>query len=571
MSLLRARESAIAPASAVPAAIAEVENLNISFPAGGEGRHVVRDVSFTLHPGRVLAFVGESGSGKSVTARALLGLVGDNAQVRHERLRILDHDYSNATQVDWRRIRGAGIGYVLQDALTSLDPLKTVGFEVGETVLEHRLKTKREIRSHVVDILGRVGIPDGERRYDEYPHQLSGGLRQRALIAAGIAAAPRILIADEPTTALDVSIQVQVLRLLKQSQEKGLAILLITHDLTVASTFADEILVFRQGEVVERGTAGDVLSRPRHAYTKALLQAIPGQQTRGKRLSPLPPLDLVRLRPPSASGGDGGDILEVRNLTKTFHSSTRHPRVAVDHVSFSLEYGRTLGIVGESGSGKSTVARIILGFEHADSGEVLIDGKPWSALPETKRRPRRHLVQLISQDPLGSFDPRHTVLRLLGDALGTLPAYRNTAKRDARSYELLELVGLERLHALRRPRELSGGQRQRVAIARALAVEPRLLVADEAVSALDVSIQAQILDVLRDIQKQLGLSILFISHDLGVVQHISDSVVVMKAGRVVEHGDVNAIFSSPKEPYTRELLNARHSLSHFRPAPVDAI
>lgn len=545
-------QSARAEESTGSAPIVSVRALNVHF--AGREHAAVRDVSFDLRAGRCVALVGESGSGKSVTARSLLGLAGRGARTTAEELRFGSVDLTRVRGRGWRRIRGGGIGLVHQDALVSLDPLRRIGDEVSEAL--GRLPGSRADRTaHIHSLLRRVGIPDPAMRARQYPHELSGGLRQRALIASAIAGAPRILIADEPTTALDVTVQAQILGLLAELKDDGTGILLVSHDLAVVSSIADEILVMNAGEVVERGTPEAILNAPQHPYTRRLLDAIPSEHRRGTRLSDAAAPAFEDRRRESTAEADAlpENALEVRGL----HKSYRAPGgviTALEDVSFRLRRGTTLGIVGESGSGKSTAAQVVLGTIEPDAGEVDLDGERWSGIPERDRRSRRPRIQSISQDPLSSFDPRYGVAAILDEAIATTSVAR--AARRARAEELLGQVGLSADVLGRRPLELSGGQRQRVAIAKALATDPEVIVCDEPVSALDVSVQAQVLDLLQDLQSQLGVSLLFISHDLGVIRHLAHDVVVMQHGRVVESGPADDIFARPAQPYTRELLAA---------------
>lgn len=570
-----------ATAAEVPAASApllSVRDLTIGF------EHVdgplVRGVSFDLHPGRCVALVGESGSGKSLTARTLVGLTGGGAQVTAQRL-TLSGDPSTGSRAagdtggdtaaldllrlsprEWRRVRGGRIGFVLQDALVSLDPLRRVGAEIDEALRLHTDLPRRARKERVHSLLAEAGVPAPELRARERPAQLSGGLRQRALIASALAAGPEVLIADEPTTALDATVQAEVLELLAQRRVAGQSLILISHDLAVVAELADEVLVMKAGEVVEQGTPEQILSSPEHPYTRALIQAIPGPHTRGRRLAGE---DDEKAREAAATmtaargpAGASAPVLEVRGASKSFRTPGGERRVAVDDVTFSLGRGEVLGIVGESGSGKSTTGRIVLGLEDLDGGHVRLLGEDWSSAPEARRRVLRHRLSVVWQDPLSSFDPRWSVRRILDDAIRAAERADEQSATGAESTveQLLEAVGLTSAVAERDPGTLSGGQRQRVAIARALAGSPDVLVLDEAVSALDVSIQAQILDLIRDLRVQRGLSCLFISHDLGVIAHLSDRVLVMKDGAVVEEGHPRAIFEDPQHPYTRTLVDS---------------
>jgi peptide/nickel transport system ATP-binding protein len=543
-----------------------VEDLRVSF-----GRaEVVKGISFTTRSGRCLAIVGESGSGKSVTARSLVGLAGAGATVQAGRIDLAgpgltSTDLTRQSDRSWRAIRGRRIGFILQDALVSLDQLRRVGDEVAEPLKLHRWGTKAARARKAVDLLASVGVPEPGMRARQRPYELSGGLRQRALIASAIALDPQLVVADEPTTALDVTIQAQVLDLLAESKDRGTSIILISHDLSVVARLADEVLVMRGGEVVEHGPVRQVLHQPRHEYTQALLDAIPSEHTRGTRL----------VRPPASDDSTAGHrsrtpidynkpVLEAVRISKVFRGPDKVDRTVVDDVSFELFAGETLGIVGESGSGKTTSARIALALLPPTSGEVRLGGQPWSALPPARRRPLRQRIGVIYQDPLSSFDPRWPTVRILTDALRTGPRPPSSkAEARARAVRLLEQVGLEERHLAAAPLHLSGGQRQRVSIARALAPEPEVIICDEPVSALDVSIQAQVLDLLTDLQDELGVSYLFISHDLGVIHHMSDRILVMKDGRMVESGTADEVFENPRDPYTRRLLTALPRL----PAP----
>jgi peptide/nickel transport system ATP-binding protein len=531
----------------------------------------------------------------------------------------------------WRRIRGRQIGLIVQDALVSLDPLRPIGREISDGLRLHTTLSVAQRRARVLELLDSVGMPDPASRIGQRSGELSGGLRQRALIAAGLSADPPVLIADEPTTALDATVQAQILSLLETVKARGTALLFISHDLAVVSRIADEVLVMRDGRVVESGSTDAVLRDPQHEYTRALLRAVPTGVPRHTRLS-VPPAnatpvtrpesgptgvdvpDSERIDAPSTSAGtevQSSPVLEVRGVSKAFPirgAGRGVERVAVDDVSLVLERGTTLGLVGESGSGKTTVARIVLGLTTPDAGTVELDGEAWAPLPERQRRARRSLLGAVYQDALSSFDPRLTVEQILTDALSGrrsaavragAPADELTrspgpseradtlidsargrrsagdrarttdphgersgwARPDASVAGLLDDVGLARTVLGRRPLELSGGQRQRVSIARALAADPAVLICDEPVSALDVSIQSQILDLFDELQQRHGLSYLFISHDLGVVQHMSDRIAVMKDGRIVEEGETATVFTSPAHPYTQALLAAAPRLT----------
>ncbi|WP_409241867.1 dipeptide ABC transporter ATP-binding protein [Bradyrhizobium sp. NC92] len=534
-----------------------VDSLCVSFGRDIPEGTAVRGVSFSLQTGRCLAIVGGSGSGKSVTSRAIVGLAGHRAHVHARQLTFAGTDLTALDDRSWRRVRGKEIGFVLQDALVALDPLRPVGKEIGEALRLHgAVASSEELERRVVALLELVGVPEAEVKARQLPHQLSGGQRQRALIAAALALDPRILIADEPTTALDVTVQAQVLGLLEETKVRGKALLMISHDLAVVSRIADEVLVMHEGKVVERGSADQVFQDPQHAYTRQLLDAVPSARPRDSRRSFLP-----AARPKSQSrtweqlpSTSPSVVLSAAKLVKRFKGPDGVLRTAVDGVSFELRSGETLGVVGESGSGKSTMARMALALDLPDQGAVLFQGRAWTTLAERDRRARRRAMSVIYQDPLSSFDPRWSVGHIISDCLAS--DVESRGERYERVVQLLELVGLSSALLDRRPLELSGGQRQRVAIARAIAPRPTVIVCDEPVSALDALIQAQVLDLLTDLKAHLNMSYIFISHDLGVVRQLSDRVMVMRQGRVVETGTRDEIFLNPRTDYTQRLLAA---------------
>jgi peptide/nickel transport system ATP-binding protein len=523
-------------------------------------------VSFDIAPGECLALVGESGSGKSVTARSLLGLAGSSAWVQASELSLGGSSVLGLSEAAWRKRRGRDVGLVLQDALVSLDPLRPIGREIGDALRLHTSLGAADRHARVLELLERVGLPDAAWRVRQRSGELSGGQRQRALIAAAIALNPPLLIADEPTTALDVTVQAQILDLLEQLKESGTALLLISHDLAVVGRVADRIAVMSEGRIVEAGPAVQVLAAPTHPVSQRMVAAVPVDKPRGTRLSP-PRVHREGGTPPVAVRQNAAvapeHVLEASGLVKRFRRADGTLHTAVDEVSFVLERGTTLGIVGESGSGKTTTARLVLALTTPDEGEVRVLGRPFSGAPERERRELRPAIGAIYQDALSSFDPRLTVADVLRDALaggrrgtGRAGASVARASTNARVAELLDWVGLSPTLLERRPLSLSGGQRQRVGIARALASSPQILVCDEPVSALDVTVQAQVLDLLDELQRELSLSLLFISHDLGVIQHVSDRVAVMRDGRIVEAGATGQVFAAPENPYTRRLLAA---------------
>ncbi|MBO9641754.1 MAG: ABC transporter ATP-binding protein [Pseudacidovorax sp.] len=547
--------------------LVDVRGLQVRFPAGSGLRTVVEGLDLRIEAGECVALVGESGSGKSVTARALIDLAGPGAQVQAERFLIDGADARAFAAADWRRLRGTFAGLVMQDALVSLDPLRPIGAEVGEVLTQHRLlRGRTAVRRRVIDTLAQVGMPESEQRVRQHAHELSGGLRQRALIAAAIAAGPRLIIADEPTTALDAALQQQVIGLLAERvRASGAGLLLISHDLSAVAGIADRVIVMRAGRVVESGPTREVLAWPREAYTRQLIAAVPSASSRGSRLasarfvrdegSALPRVRIEREPLPPRQPPSGEPVLRVQGIGKRYRRRglrAQAPFVALADVSFEVRAGEVLGLVGASGSGKSTCARIVLGLDEPDAGDVQLLGQPWSALPEPSRRALRPKLQYIPQDPLSSFDPRYRVRDVVAQ---NLPGLRGEV-RDARVRGLLAQVGLAADLLDRLPRTLSGGQRQRLAIARALAAEPQLIVCDEPVSALDVSIQAQVIDLIGELQSRLGTALLFISHDINLVRHVADRVVVLDQGRVVEQGPVDAVLAHPSHAYTQSLLAA---------------
>jgi peptide/nickel transport system ATP-binding protein len=520
-----------------------IENLKIALPPGGERAYAVNGVSFDLMAGEIVCVVGESGSGKSMCAHALMGLLPDSVTTETGSIVF---EGSNLVALDddgWRDLRGRRIAMVFQEPMTALNPLMRIGDQMMEMFEAHGLLSPRERKRKALDLAREVGLPDPERIVRAYPHQLSGGQRQRAMIAMALALEPAVLVADEPTTALDVTTQAQILKLIRDLQRsRNMAVMFITHDFGVVADIADRVVVLRHGEVVEQGRAETVLNHPQHPYTKALLAAVPS------------------INPPQrAPLTDRNRAVDVIGLDKTYVTAggwfqpDRTVRAA-NEVSFSILHGETLGLVGESGSGKSSVARLVMRLIEADRGTIRIGDADLTQLAGKALRDQRRRIQMIFQDPFASLNPRRKVGQIISDgpiAHGTDP---KLARERAR--ELLGMVGLDAGAMERYPHEFSGGQRQRIGIARALALDPEIIVADEAVSALDVSVQAQVLNLLEDLKARLGLSMLFITHDLRVAAQICDRIAVMQRGVIVELKPTAALFASPEHAYTRELLAA---------------
>jgi peptide/nickel transport system ATP-binding protein len=529
--------------ASAPAPLVRIEDLTIALPKGADRPHAVESLSLTLNAGEIVCVVGESGSGKSMTASALMGLLPPMLPIRGGRIMLGERDIVRLSEDEMRAIRGPEIGMIFQEPMTALNPLRTAGDQIAEMFRAHTDLPKKEIEARALKLLDEVGIPDPASAYRAYPHELSGGQRQRVMIAMALALEPNILIADEPTTALDVTIQAQILKLIRDIQRRtGMSVLFITHDFGVVAEIADRVMVMQHGKVVESGSAEAVLENPQHPYTKALIAAVPS-------LTPPPPRTLPQ-----------NSIATIRELSKTYRSGGgwfgRKERVtyAVKSASIELPSQATLGIVGESGSGKSTLARCIVRLLDPDQGAIELDGVDFGKLEGESLRRHRHLVQMVFQDPYASLNPRRTVGDLVTQGLIARGTKHGAAM--ARAKELFALVGLDPSATDRLPHEFSGGQRQRIGLARALALEPKVLVADEAVSALDVSVQAQVLKLLVELRDKLSLSMIFITHDLRVAAQICDRIAIMQRGEVVEQGVTAEIFAAPQHPYTQRLLSA---------------
>ena len=556
------------PRSSAP--VLTVEDLSVSFLTDGRRATVVRNVSFDVHPGETLAIVGESGSGKSVTSLAIMGLLPPRVSRVEGRICLAGRDLSSLSQKEMSAVRGRDMAMIFQEPMTSLNPVFTIGRQISESLVRHLGLTRSAARAETVRLLEKVRIPNAAARFDEYPHQFSGGMRQRVMIAMALASKPKLLIADEPTTALDVTIQGQILDLIKQLQdEENMAVLFITHDMGVVAEVADRTMVMYRGDVVETGSTGDVFHHGRHPYTRALLSAVPclgemGDTVDPKRFAIVDMATGERIpAAPVVGTVDRGDtpVLSVRDLVTRFdvrgglfgrRTGAIH---AVEGVSFDLHQGETLSLVGESGCGKSTTGRSIMRLVEPVGGHVELDGFDVLDLGGADLRRMRRSIQMIFQDPFASLNPRMTVGASVAEPYTTHRLGTHAQARD-KAADLLERVGLSADMMSRYPHEFSGGQRQRIAIARALALGPKVIVADESVSALDVSIKAQVCNLLMDLQESLKIAFLFISHDMAVVERVSHRVAVMYLGEIVEIGPRAALFGDPQHPYTRKLIAA---------------
>lgn len=535
--------------------VLDIQNLTVDLPAAADRVHAVANVSLALRRNEILCVVGESGSGKSITARAVMGLLpAPHVRASGGRIMFEGEDLLQVTPDRMRQVRGAKISMIFQEPMTALNPVMTVGNQIDELIAIHTDLRKEKRAQRVIELLAAVKLPDPEHLVRSYPHQLSGGQRQRAMIAMALALKPSVLIADEPTTALDVTTQAQILALIKEIQTTHrTGVLFITHDFGVVADIANRIAVMQFGKVVEFRDAKEVLNAPQHPYTRSLIAAVPKLEPQEKKVF-----------------GDEPVAISVINLEKSYRrrrallSGPAKVVHASSGVSFSIRRGETLGLVGESGSGKSTVARCISRLIKADSGKVLLGATDLQALSRRQMRPYHKRVQTVFQDPYGSLNPRRTIGKLIAE--GPMIHGMSESKAHARTHELLELVGLDRRAADRYPHEFSGGQRQRIGIARALALDPEVLIADEPVSALDVSVQAQVLRLLADTRDRLNLTMLFVTHDLRVAAQVCDTIAVMRFGKIVEYGPTVRVFADPQHPYTQELLASVPGKSWTHPA-----
>ena len=587
-----AEKAEIHPDDANP--LLKITDLEVTFTTSTGVVPAVRGANLTIYPGQTVAIVGESGSGKSTTAAAVIGLLPGTGKVTGGSIEFDGKELTTMSSKEWIELRGSGIGLVPQDPMSNLNPVLRIGTQVKEALLANNIVPRSEAGERVTELLEQAGLPDGERRAKQYPHEFSGGMRQRVLIAIGLASRPKLLIADEPTSALDVTVQRRILDHLETlTKEMGTAVLFITHDLGLAAERAEQLVVMHRGRIVESGPALEILQHPQHPYTKRLVSAAPSLAS--ARIESAHARGITHTEEEltgSAKNASSEEMIRVEHLTKEFHirgaKGEAAKLLAVDDVSFTLRRGKTLAVVGESGSGKSTAANMILHLLEPTSGKIFFDGEDTSEYSEAQLFALRRRLQAVFQNPYGSLDPMYSIYRIIEEplrihsygtkayaqqeverakatgrdpepwAVAALEGHGEAEKklRAERVAELLDLVALPRSAMRRYPNELSGGQRQRVAVARALALNPEVIVLDEAVSALDVLVQNQILHLLNDLQAQLGLSYLFITHDLAVVRQIADDVVVMEKGRLVEANTTDALFDNPVQDYTRELIEA---------------
>ena len=534
-----------------------IEDLKITFESTTGVVEAVRDFDLTIYPGQSVAIVGESGSGKSTAAMSILGLLPGTGKVTNGTITFDGKDLTNLDEKGWQEIRGSEIGLVPQDPMSNLNPVWRIGTQVEESLRANNVVPGSERHKRVVELLEEAGLPDAERRAKQYPHEFSGGMRQRALIAIGLAARPKLLIADEPTSALDVTVQKKILdHLDKLTAELGTSLLFITHDLGLAAERADFLVVMHRGRIVEKGPSLKILRNPQHPYTQRLVKAAPSLASARIQSAKAQGLETAER---VAGKRDGEEVVRVENLVKEFdvrgQKGAKKILRAVDDVSFSLRRGTTLALVGESGSGKSTVANMVLRLLEPTSGRVIFEGQDIAQLKGKELFEMRRKVQVVFQNPYGSLDPMFSVYKCIEEPLA-LHKVGGRKEREARVAELLDMVQMPRSAMRRYPNELSGGQRQRIAIARALALHPEVVVLDEAVSALDVLVQNQIINLLADLQDELDLSYLFITHDLAVVRQTADDIVVMRQGVAVEQGSSDDIFDNPQDPYTQNLINS---------------
>lgn len=549
----------------------DIQNLSIEVLQNGSKHTLCKDLTFSIGPGDSIGILGESGSGKSLTALSILQILPPAISVYHGKINYTSKsgeviNLATATNKELQNIRGKEIAMVFQEPMTSLNPSFTCGSQVLETILQHQKISRKEAKEKAIELFSKVKLPEPAQIFNSYPHQLSGGQKQRVMIAMAISCNPRLLIADEPTTALDVTVQQSILQLLKElQQEMGMSILFITHDISVIAEIAQRLLVFYKGAIVEQGSVSEILNHAKHPYTRGLLSCRTSLYAKGQRLKTLENTNQPERNNYKDSSFDVKNnsfpILKIHNLNVSFSGSqgllgNQNKKQILHQIDFEAFQGETLGLVGESGSGKTTIGRSIMKLIDYESGDIVFQGNKLSQMSAKEIKRFRKEVQIIFQDPYSSLNPKITIGEMITEPLLVHGLYKNQKLRRQRVLELLKQVGLTESHYSRYPHQFSGGQRQRIGIARALAVEPKLIILDESVSALDVSIQAQILNLLNDLKKIYNLTYIFISHDLNTVRYMADRLIVLQHGKVVEHGQSEEVFSSPKTVYTQNLINA---------------
>lgn len=550
-----------------------IENLKISFPSKKEKNEMVHGASFDIQQNEIVGIVGESGSGKSISSLAILGLLDKKTTELEGTISFENKNLLELKEREFRKLRGAEISMIFQEPMSSLNPSMTCGLQVLEILKQHQKISKKEAKTEVIRLFEKVKLPRATEMFDQYPHQISGGQKQRVMIAMAIACKPKLLIADEPTTALDVTVQKEIIALLKElQQETGMSILFISHDLSLVSEICDRVVVMYQGNIVEQGNAKALFENPQNNYTKALIQSKPSIKVRLKKLPSVK--DFIENTVETEVYTDAEreafhqkiyaqkPLLEIIDLKKYYLGNKKWWFQkdtfvkAIDTISFKLYSGETLGLVGESGCGKSTLGRTLMHLEKATSGSVLYQGKDLTQLSNSEIKDLRKDIQIIFQDPFSSLNPRITVGEAILEPMKVHKLYKNTAERKEQVLSILEKVGLLPEHYNRYPHEFSGGQRQRIGIARTIALQPKLIICDESVSALDVSVQAQVLNLLNDLKKDFGFTYIFISHDLSVVKYMSDQLVVMNQGKIEEQGDSDVIYKNPTSAYTEKLISS---------------
>jgi len=546
----------------------DIQNLKISF----NSKTVVNNFSLQLEPSNILGIVGESGSGKSLSVLSILGILPKNAQLDYKKLSFNGKSLDSADNKHLRKLRGREISIIFQEPMISLNPSMTCGKQVAEVLINHKICKPKVAKTKVINLFKKVKLPEPKTSYDKYPHQISGGQKQRVMIAMAIACEPKLLIADEPTTALDVSVQKDIIELLKRlQQDTKMSIIFISHDLALVKNIADEIMVMYQGEIIEKGSADYIFNRPKKNYTKALLAARPQA---GKRLKKLPTIKDFSKKQFIESYETQNEreqrhrflyqsepIIKINHLEKSFKiQSSLFDKVsffkAINDVSFNVFKGEKLGVVGESGCGKTTLGHLITNLLKSDAGEIWYNNLDLTQLSAKALKPIKKDIQIIFQDPYSSLNPRMTVGEAIAEPMKVHKIIRSRKEQKAKAKSLLKAVGLEQNHFYRYPHEFSGGQRQRIGIARCLALKPKIIICDESVSALDISVQAQVLNLLEDLKEQFNLTYIFISHDLSVVRQFSDRILVMKSGKIVESGEADEVYLRPKQNYTQKLINA---------------